>query len=276
MRADVRISVDGSRPLAETSDRFVAFTMDWHRCELEQPGVPLRNCSWHNASVLSANLTRLLPFAKGLSPYGKTLLRIGGGPADSAVYDVGPLPRPVLFGQGPSNSSTCPGLLCLTMARWDEINAWALAAGVRIVFGLNALSADMAPGGKQLVRSGVPWDSTNVRALLEYSKQRGFVEQGSLYGFELGNEIQGPAHDPPPGHTHRGLSAPFHAAQFAELSKIIAEVWSDAAVRPRLVGPDQNPCCLEWTEVFLSSLHSHNVTLDAFTCTYKDITKSRI
>ena len=78
MRADVRISVDGSRPLAETSDRFVAFTMDWHRCELEQPGVPLHDCSWHNASVLSANLTRLLPFAKGLSPYGKTLLRIGG------------------------------------------------------------------------------------------------------------------------------------------------------------------------------------------------------
>ena len=95
-----------------------------------------------------------------------------------------------------------------------------------------------------------------------------------------GMQHRAPAEDFPPeiwdDMLAVNLSAPFHAAQFAELSKIISEVWSDAAVRPRLVGPDQNPCCLEWTEVFLSSLRSHNVTLDAFTCKYKDTTKSRI
>ena len=94
---------------------------------------------------------------------------------------------------------------------------------VKIVFGLNALSSKMTQGygGKQSVIAGVPWDSDNVRAFLEHSKQKRYVEQGSLYGFELGNEIQGPAHSPPDGKVHRGLDAPFHADQFSRLSSMI-------------------------------------------------------
>ena len=45
------------------------------------------------------------------------------------------------------------------MARWDELNAWALEAKVKIVFGLNALSAQMTHGsdGGNGVVAGVPW-----------------------------------------------------------------------------------------------------------------------
>jgi heparanase 1 len=187
----VTVTVDGSAILATTSDRYVSFTADWHVCEVEQPAVPPARCNWHNASILRWNLSRLLPYARGLSPYRTALLRIGGGPADNAVYDVGPTPRPALRRNGTAQGSyvsSCPGPLCLTMQRWDELNAFASQAGIQIVFGLNALSARMTQGsgGKSRVISGVEWDTTNVRALLEYTKQKGFVERGSLYGFELG------------------------------------------------------------------------------------------
>ena len=85
-------------------------------------------------------------------------------------------------------------------------------------------------GGKQSVIAGVPWDSDNVRAFLEHSKQKRYVEQGSLYGFELGNEIQGPARSPLDGKVHRGLDAPFHADQFSRLSSMIAIPWARARV----------------------------------------------
>ena len=193
---DVRI--DPKRIVARTSDRFVSFNFDFHLCAVEQPGVPSHSCNWHNASALNVDLPRLLPLAASLSPYGTALLRIGGSPADSMVYDVGSGPRPVLkrhSSDGIGNfTTTCPsGPYCLTMARWDELNMWALEAGVRIVFGLNALSAGMTAGfeGKGAVISGVPWDSSNVRALLQYTKQQGWFEKGALWGFELGNEIQG-------------------------------------------------------------------------------------
>ena len=62
---------------------------------------------------------------------------------------------------------------------------------------------------------------------------------------------------------------------------MIDEIWGDrtttqqqtsteleaavAARRPRLIGPDQNPCCTKWTTDFLDTLRQKNVTLDAFT-----------
>ena len=197
----VEVHVDTTRVVANTSDRLVSFTFDFHLCEIEHPGQPLSACNWHNASALNIDLPRLLPLAKALSPDKTALLRIGGGPAESVVYDVGPTPRPVLkrhfFGplthEGIGNfTSSCPtGPYCLTMQRWDELCSWAVQAGVRIVFGLNALSANMTRGheGKAAVIAGAPWDTSNVRALLEYTKKQGWFERGAIYGFELGKYL---------------------------------------------------------------------------------------
>ena len=90
------LAVDSSRIVARTSERFVSFNLDFHLCAVEQPDRPGVACNWHNASVLLADLPRLLPLASALSPYGTALLRIGGGPADNIVYDVGAVPRPRL------------------------------------------------------------------------------------------------------------------------------------------------------------------------------------
>jgi hypothetical protein len=94
----------------------------------------------------------------------------------------------------------------------------------------------------------------------------------------LRSEIQGPAHEPPAGRVHKGLSATFHAQQFITLSRMIDEIWgrnassggggsSSRRARPRLIGPDQNPCCTTWTQTFLDTLRRSNgsVRLDAFT-----------
>jgi hypothetical protein len=277
------IHVDPTQIVANTSNRFVSFTFDFHLCEVEQPDKPGATCNWNNASALSIDLPRLLPLATALSPYRTALLRIGGGPADSIVYDIGKMPRPVLkrhfvgplTKEGIGNFSvSCPnGPYCLTMARWDELNGWAIQAGVKIVLGLNALSANMTLGfgSKKAVIAGIPWDDSNVRALLQYTKQRGWFEKGSLYGFELGNEIQGPVQDGPDGTVHKGLSATFHAQQFIALSKMVREIWSSEEVskRPKLIGPDQNAkaACeyCNWTKAFLQTLRAGNMTLDAFT-----------
>ena len=37
---------------------------------------------------------------------------------------------------------------------------------------------------------------------------------------------------------------------------MIREIWGKSGPRPKLVGPDQNPCCTEWTAQFLSELHA--------------------
>ena len=73
----------------------------------------------------------------------------------------------------------------MTMERWDDLNAWALQAGVRIVFGLNSLSENMTEAyhGKSAVIAGEPWDPSNVKALLEYTKRKRYFEKGSIYGF---------------------------------------------------------------------------------------------
>ena len=50
----------------------------------------------------------------------------------------------------------------------------------------------------------------------------------------------------------------------------LSEIWGASETgegRPKLIGPDQNPCCTEWTEQFLGTLQGglKPTSLDAFT-----------
>lgn len=70
-----------------------------------------------------------------------------------------------------------------------------------------------------------PWDTSNVRQLLQYLHDRGLVGAGSpLYAFELGNELV----------SH--MTAQQTTADIVELAGIIQSIWSDhpAPKRPGL------------------------------------------
>ena len=82
------------------------------------------------------------------------------------------------------------------MERWDELHAFAKKTGFKLLYGLNGFHCtSKTPGacGKHAVggwKQNVPWDSTNVDALLKYTAQKQFVEQGTLLGFEMAQDAK--------------------------------------------------------------------------------------
>lgn len=221
-----------------------------------------------NQSVLKANLSdpRLIALVKNLGSNGGSVLRIGGGASDCTVYAVGPQPYPTVecgvnrwaAGGVQYNApctSSCPGSnisgvsWCLTMQRWDELNAFAGETGLKIIYGLSGFHGQ---GGKHAVggwKQSRPWDPTNVKALLKYSADKKFVERGTLMGFEMGNEIT----------ENEVRNGTYWGQRFVELAALITEQWPDQSTRPGLYGPDQTrsgnygckSCFPNWTASFL-------------------------
>ena len=160
------VSIDASRALARTSPALVSFNLDWHLNSEEPP-------AWsHNASAMTIDLQspRLHAAVSAMAP---AHLRVGGSEGDKIVYDVAG------DGCGPSSGAPQPveAAFCLSMARWRELVAFAAATGVRLVFGLNAMSLR--------ANATAPLDLRNIDAFLNYTAANGL----HVYGFELGNEL---------------------------------------------------------------------------------------
>ena len=84
-----------------------------------------------------------------------------------------------------------------------------------------------------------PWDPSNSRALLNYTRSR--HANFSRHGFELGNELE------------FNLSPAQTADAFRELRAMVDAFWPDAASRPRVVGPALN-VRPDWLSLTLSAL----------------------
>jgi heparanase len=127
--------------------------------------VPLQ---WVNSSVVNINLTdpRLLTLATAFAP---AHLRIGGSQQDDVWYAV---------------DGTCPptvnSTFCLKMEKWDAINAFAIATGMSISFGLNAMQGR--------ANSTSRFNSTNLDAFLRWTATR--RNYTGLWGFTFGNELE--------------------------------------------------------------------------------------
>jgi hypothetical protein len=72
------------------------------------------------------------------------------------------------------------------------------------------------------VCKGKQWDPTEAKALMQYMIKTNHTP----FGFELGNE------------QNTNYSPHLAASNFRILSKLIAELWPDPAVRPKVIGPD--------------------------------------
>jgi heparanase 1 len=180
---------------------FLSFNFDWN---LNKTKVD----AWSNASfgfTLDLQNPDLIALAKGLSPAN---LRVGGSSADVAVYNE------EFSGGLKCSQDILDRHLCLTPKRWDELISFAEKTGLRLVFDLNLMIGRDQPGGQ--------WDSTNARALLNYTA----VKYPTFkHGFELGNEKE-------------FVVGPQDAARcYLKLRAMINELWPAPTTRPILVRP---------------------------------------
>lgn len=195
-------TIDASKVLHNATSRFVSFTFD-----LSAWAVFAETRNFTDPAFITA--------AQALAP---ALLRIGGTAEDNTTYAM-------------SGSATAgfgrsiPGRT-LTRAQWDGINAFAVAAGWQIVFGLNALKGWGGEGGWA-------WDSDNARELVEYSVKKKFP----VVGWELGNE---PDLNNKGGAVQTGAGV---ASRFGTLLKLLHSVYSGelgggTPASPWVIGPD--------------------------------------
>jgi heparanase len=162
--SSVTVSINASATVHTVDPEYISANFDWHTDAEEFP-------AWVNSSILTINLTdpRILTLATAFAP---AHLRIGGSEQDDVWYAVdGPCPATV-------NAS-----FCLTMERWDEINAFAIATGLTISFGLNAMQ------GRVNLTSR--FNSTNLDAFLQWTAAR--RNYTGLWGFTFGNELENKA-----------------------------------------------------------------------------------
>ena len=244
---DLRISLDPDAVVVgSVSPEFVSATMDWW---------PLGTESWGNASVLNADLShpKLRAAAGGLSPW---FLRVGGSQADEVLYRFPRIQSP--SGGGAPNSSNATATAeeeedeeeedaaieaecerrrqkCLTSERWDEVLDFASSVGARVVFTLAYVRHTRVDETKNDHdhNDAHDWDPSNARRLLEYTANSRHSALGTVYGFELGNELR---------HKGKVTDVPRMVRAYGELRRMVDEVWStengrEGHPRPRLLVP---------------------------------------
>ena len=175
---------------------------------------------WDDSSLLVLDLDNLRLKA-AVKAFGSSLIRMGGTLGDEIGYDVGEKPVrncPTQHAPGVNVS------YCLSMGRWDELHAWCAELGCRIAFGLNALYGREGNPRHNIPNITGPWDSANTLALLKYTASKGYGRHNTLFGFELGNELQD------------DLPAAVLAAQYKKLAGYLRELWPDEAKRPWIIG----------------------------------------
>eukprot|EP01084_Bolivina_argentea_P217617 369451_1 len=180
-----------------TDESFQSFTLDQAEIVTDsQPKVDFSN-------------EQFIYLAQQLSP---SYWRVGGTVSDYVYYKV-----------GSENPCHLPSdeYHCLSMNIFEDILKFAENIKTKLVFGLS-FGYPTYPS-----KSTTEWNSTNTRQLLEYLKNKGYNEH-NIYGFELGNELDGSQKLPNPI---------IQSNAFKTLRNIINEIWGKNNTF-KLLGPD--------------------------------------
>jgi hypothetical protein len=164
--------------LGVVAPEFISTTLDWWSPKAE---------GWGNSSVINADLSypNLVAAAKGLSPF---FLRIGGSQADEIIYNIPQLNKDnVSSSDDLKIACTNHPQKCLTAERWDEVLNFANHSGARVVFTVAYVRHTRDDKGNNDQRD---WDSNNAKQFLEYTANSRHAKLGTVFGFELGNEVR--------------------------------------------------------------------------------------
>jgi heparanase 1 len=192
------------------------------------PTDPTYGEKWANAGVLGIDLTsaELRKYAAALAP---ALLRLGGSPEDSIVFDAAGTCVPGGGGQPPLPyycSQVHPYVYgCLSPARWEAVLAFASEVGYSIAFGLNGCFGRTGADASM--------DFSNARAIMEATAAS--PHAAALAFWELSNEV-----------VPRTISAAQWVADAAVLRNMSTAIFgARGLVAPPLVGPDQGGAAVE-------------------------------
>jgi heparanase 1 len=176
---------------------------------------------WQSSGILTIDLTNkdLIKYSSALSP---AILRIGGSPEDSIIFDTDGSCTP--GGTGPSQNYYCSQVRpytygCLSPTRWEEILAFADLVGFKIAFGLNGCY------GRESANS--PMNFSNAQELMVATANS--QHAGALLFWELSNEV-----------VPNTINANQWVADVSNLKKISDEIFTSKGLNsPAFVGPDQ-------------------------------------
>lgn len=163
----VPIQVDGSALLGRVSPRYLSFALDtsqvvggnwWVADGGQAPTTPF--------DFSRAELMRLT------QPLAPAILRIGGTAADQVYYDLG---------TPPLASPPFKYNYLFTKSEFDAVNQFAEAAGLQVLFTLNAGTGPRLPN---LLWSEA-WTPDQAKTLIDYAVSSGYP----VIAWELGNEI---------------------------------------------------------------------------------------
>eukprot|EP00105_Crassostrea_gigas_P019717 XP_011438298.1 PREDICTED: heparanase [Crassostrea gigas] len=168
------VTFDPKSIISTTSKQFVGVTLD----------TGLLRVRWDKLDFRSP---KVLTLAKGLSPYSKTYLRLGGTAADFCTFTLsintsrnakelhpGRLSKDDLLFHLKRNKHKNLTEFFMTGITWDKIHEFVQEAKLDLIFDLNVLKRT----------KDQKWNSTNAIELLKYTQKRGYT----MAGWELGNE----------------------------------------------------------------------------------------
>ncbi|CAI9096495.1 OLC1v1032657C1 [Oldenlandia corymbosa var. corymbosa] len=216
----VKVKVQTVTSIAKTDDNFICATLDWwpqNKCDYGQ-------CPWEKAGIFNLDLDNKI-LQNAIKAFGHLRIRIGGSLEDQIVYQVGTAVK-----KCPSLKKIDDGLFgfsrgCLTMKRWDELNALFNRTGVLLTFGLNALLGRRKAKEDNVLWVG-DWNPKNARDLMTYTANKGY----KIDSYELGNELSA-----------GGVSARVEADQYGKdmivLKNIVKELYPNETTRPLVLGP---------------------------------------
>ena len=209
---DISVSPD-AYSLGNVAPEFVSATMDFWPPNAE---------GWGNSSVINAQFSaKLIGIAKALSPF---FLRIGGSQADTIIYDF-PTGQNTSIDELLSSQCQKNAQHCLTQDRWEEVLDFADESGARIVFTLAYLLHTRDDDGNNDKHD---WDSANAKRLLEYTANSRHGMLGTVYGFELGNELR---------HKGKSKNVTRMVEAYKDLRSIVDEIWQTNNNKPFIIGP---------------------------------------
>ncbi|XP_006403100.2 heparanase-like protein 3 isoform X2 [Eutrema salsugineum] len=226
------VLVYGRAAVGTIDEDFICATLDWwppQKCDYG-------TCAWDHASILNLDLNN-------------TILQNaikGGTLQDLVIYETPDQKQPCLpFTQ---NSSLLFGYTqgCLSLRRWNELNAFFRKTGAKVIFGLNALSGrSIKPNGEAVGA----WDYTNAESFIQYIVQNNHT----IDGWELGNELCG-----------SGVGARVAANQYAidtvALRNIVNRVYKNVSPIPLVIGPGGFFEATWFTEYFNKTENSLDAT----------------
>ncbi|MQL92420.1 hypothetical protein Taro_025041 [Colocasia esculenta] len=215
-------AADAGGRVAVVGGLQVSWVALWNGCE---PALQQRVC-WSRVQqwglVLSWQLVLYItakPFYV-LVAFNPLRIRIGGSLQDQVVYEE---PNMICHPfQKMSGGLFGFSKGCLSMARWDELNALFQKTGAVITFGLNALR------GRHSIHYGAwggPWNASNARSFMEYTVSKGY----RVDSWEFGNELSGHG-------VGARVDAQLYGKDLIQLKTIVDELYKKSP-RPLVLAP---------------------------------------